>query len=172
MSPRAAREPDAGRPDLAGLRAGLPDALGGAVAGFEQHLRLERNRSAHTVRAYVGDVVGYLDHLARLGGRSPADMTLASLRGWLALMRDRSASRATLARRSAALRSFSAWAHRSGLTADDPGRPVAPAGPATSAACGELVAGSGVALRWPDGALTPGVGSHVTGLGPADGERS
>lgn len=58
------------------------------------------------------------------------------------------------------------------LTADDPGRPVAPAGPATSAACGELVAGSGVALRWPDGALTPGVGSHVTGLGPADGERS
>ena len=125
MSPRAAREPDAGRPDLAGLRAGLPDALGGAVAGFEQHLRLERNRSAHTVRAYVGDVVGYLDHLARLGGRSPADVTLASLRGWLALLRDRSASRATLARRSAALRSFSAWAHRSGLTADDPGQLLA-----------------------------------------------
>lgn len=52
------------------------------------------------------------------------------------------------------------------LTADVPGRPVAPAGPATSAACGELVPGAGVRLRWPDGSLTPALPGAVTGLGP------
>ncbi|MFC4000069.1 MSMEG_0567/sll0787 family protein [Prauserella oleivorans] len=39
------------------------------------------------------------------------------------------------------------------------------AGPATSAACGELVEGSGVRLRWPDGELTTVIESGVTGLG-------
>lgn len=117
--------PGDSRPDLAELRAGLPAALASAVTEFEQHLHLERNRSPHTVRAYVGDVVGYLDHLARLGGRAPRDMDLASLRGWLAVLRSRGASRATLARRSAALRTFSAWARRGGLVADDPGQLLA-----------------------------------------------
>ncbi|WP_375480745.1 MSMEG_0567/sll0787 family protein [uncultured Jatrophihabitans sp.] len=54
------------------------------------------------------------------------------------------------------------------LTCDEPGRGVPPAGPATSAVCGELVTGraaGGVALRWPDGELTDGVPGPVTGLG-------
>ena len=72
------------------------------------------------MRAYLGDVTGYLDHLARLGGRHVGDMDLASLRGWLAVLRRQGAARATLARRAAALRSFSAWAHRSGRCAADP----------------------------------------------------
>ncbi len=53
------------------------------------------------------------------------------------------------------------------LTADAPDRPVPPAGPAAVADCGELVAGSGVALRWPDGTLTEAVPGPVTGLGAA-----
>jgi selenophosphate synthetase-related protein len=53
------------------------------------------------------------------------------------------------------------------LTTDVPGRPVAPAGPATSAVCGELVPGAGVQLRWPDGSLTPALAGPVTGLGNA-----
>lgn len=36
-----------------------------------------------------------------------------------------------------------------------------------TAPCGELVAGSGVSLRWPDGELTPAVAGGVTGLGRA-----
>jgi integrase/recombinase XerC len=114
-----------GRADLAALRAGLPAAMARAVDEFERHLALERNRSPHTVRGYVGDVVGMLDHLARLGGRSVADLDLRTLRGWLALQRQRGAARTTLARRSAALRTFSAWAHRAGLTAEDPGQLLA-----------------------------------------------
>lgn len=37
----------------------------------------------------------------------------------------------------------------------------------TTASCGELVPGSGVALRWPDGRITEAVGGRVTGLGAA-----
>ncbi|MDT7801360.1 MAG: hypothetical protein QOI78_4793 [Actinomycetota bacterium] len=41
----------------------------------------------------------------------------------------------------------------------------APAGPAVTADCGELVAGTGVTLRWPDGESTPAIDGGVTGLG-------
>ena len=47
-----------------------------------------------------------------------------------------------------------------------PGGPAALPGFLTSAVCGELVPGEGVALRWPDGAITEAVGT-VTGLGSA-----
>ncbi|NBH11430.1 MSMEG_0567/sll0787 family protein, partial [Amycolatopsis sp. SID8362] len=47
------------------------------------------------------------------------------------------------------------------LTAGAP----APAGPAVTAACGELVAGTRVTLRWPDGELTTAIDGGVTGLG-------
>ena len=110
---------------VADLRAALPTGLSSAMADFERHLRLERNRSEHTVRAYLGDLVGFLDHLARLGGRAPKDIDLATLRSWLALQRSRGAARSTMARRSSALRTFTAWAQRSGLAPDDPGQLLA-----------------------------------------------
>jgi integrase/recombinase XerC len=116
---------DAPRTDLIAIRAALPPAMAESVDAFERHLRLERNRSAHTVRAYVGDVVGLLDHVAKLGGRTVGDLQLSQLRGWLAIQRSNGAARTTLARRAAALRTFSAWAHRAGLIADDPGQLLA-----------------------------------------------
>ncbi|MFN2518490.1 MAG: tyrosine recombinase XerC [Jatrophihabitantaceae bacterium] len=92
---------------------------------YERYLRLEVNRSPHTVRAYLGDVVGFLNHLARLGGHSIGDAELATLRGWLAIQRDAQVARTTLARRAAALRTFTAWAHRTGRIATDPGQLLA-----------------------------------------------
>jgi integrase/recombinase XerC len=109
------------RVDIGALRAGLPPSLAEAVDAFERHLRLEANRSPHTVRAYLGDVVGLLDHLARLGGSSLADLDLAQLRSWLAILRRRGAARTTLARRAAALRTFTAWANQTGRTDTDAG---------------------------------------------------
>ncbi|MEV7086230.1 MSMEG_0567/sll0787 family protein [Streptomyces sp. NPDC093085] len=53
------------------------------------------------------------------------------------------------------------------LTADEPGAPPLSAGPATGAVCGELRAGEGVGLRWPDGEITEAVTGSVTGLGTA-----
>ena len=53
------------------------------------------------------------------------------------------------------------------LTADEPGAPGLPAGPAVTAECGRLVPGHGVSLRWPDGETTVAVTGGVTGLGAA-----
>jgi putative N-acetyltransferase (TIGR04045 family) len=53
------------------------------------------------------------------------------------------------------------------LTTDPPGRAGPPAGPAVTAECGELVAGQGVWLSWPDGERTEAIPGAVTGLGRA-----
>ncbi len=55
------------RVDLVRLRADLPGALGAVVGDFERHLASERGLSPNTVRAYVGDVVSLLGHLAHKG---------------------------------------------------------------------------------------------------------
>jgi integrase/recombinase XerC len=120
----AATDPTA-RPSTSRLRDALPDDLASAVSGFERHLSLERSRSAHTVRAYVGDVVGFLDHLAKLGGTGVADIDLRVLRGWLAIQRTRGLSRTSMARHAASLRTFSSWANRAGLLDTDPGQLLA-----------------------------------------------
>ena len=103
------------------LRAALPAALADSLDGWEEHLRLQRDLSVHTVRGYVGDVVSLLDHLVRRSGSTPADLDLAVLRSWLAQGRTRGDSRATTARRAASARSFTAHLKRTGQLAEDVG---------------------------------------------------
>lgn len=50
--------------ELIRLRRRLPADVEAVLADYERHLRLERNLSEHTVRAYLGDVVSLLGHLA------------------------------------------------------------------------------------------------------------
>lgn len=116
------------------MRAALPPPSGDVVDAYERHLRSERGLSPHTVRAYVGDAVsllGYVHGLDVLGTGAAAqthhELDLAGLRAWLAGQRSVGTGRTTLARRSAAARTFTAWAHRRGHIASDPGaRLVAP----------------------------------------------
>ncbi|WFF09974.1 tyrosine recombinase XerC [Micromonospora sp. WMMD1076] len=96
-----------------------------AVDDFADHLSRVRNRSAHTVRAYVTDLVSLLDHAVRMGCAELAELDLAVVRSWLAKQRTMGAARTTMARRAAAARTFSAWAHRTGLLADDVAAPLA-----------------------------------------------
>jgi integrase/recombinase XerC len=103
------------------VRAELPPALVEALAGYEDHLRSQRDLSAHTVRGYVTDVVSLLDHLARRGGAQVDQLDLATLRSWLAQGRTRGHSRATTARHAAAARSFTAYLRRAGLLPEDAG---------------------------------------------------
>src|SRR4051812_10249091 len=103
------------------LRAALPPALAESLDGWEEHLRLHRDLSEHTVRAYVGDVVSLLDHLVRRSGTTVAGLDLATLRSWLAQGRTRGDSRSTTARRAASARSFTAHLRRTGQVAEDVG---------------------------------------------------
>ena len=105
----------------ADARAALPPALAEVLAGYEAHLRSQRDLSPHTVRGYVTDAVWLLDHLARRGGEQPHDLDLATLRGWLAQGRAKGHSRATTARHAAAARSLTGWLKREGVTPDDVG---------------------------------------------------
>jgi integrase/recombinase XerC len=110
---------DAG--DLAEPPGPLPPAMAAALAAFERYLRSERSRSPHTVRAYAGDVSSMLEHASRQGVVAPEGLGLTELRGWLAIQHESGAARATLARRGAAARSFTAFAYRRGWLATDPG---------------------------------------------------
>ena len=94
---------------------------------FAEHLTVQRGLSPHTVRAYIGD----LEHLfafAAAAGRVTLDQVdLPVLRSWLASMAAAPLSRATLARRGAAVRTFFAWAQRTGRIDTDPAMRLASA---------------------------------------------
>ncbi len=99
----------------------LAEPLGRALDSFQRHLAAERNTSPHTVRAYLGDVRALLEHATRAGVTSPDGLSIAVLRGWLAGQHRAGLARSTLARRAAAARTFTAFAHSRGLLAADPG---------------------------------------------------
>jgi integrase/recombinase XerC len=99
----------------------LPGAMSSALDGFQRHLAAERGLSRHTVRAYLGDVTSLLEHAAEAGVTSPAGLDIGVVRRWLASLHGRGQARATLARRAAAARAFTAWAFARGLLSPDPG---------------------------------------------------
>lgn len=99
----------------------------GVLADFEQHLLVEKGRSANTARAYLGDLRSLLEHLDRQGVGGLAQVRLADLRSWLAAQGDAGVTRATVSRRAAAARTFFRWAVRTGRLPQDPSlRLVAP----------------------------------------------
>jgi integrase/recombinase XerC len=83
---------------------------------FDEYLALQRGRSAHTRRAYRGD----LRSLFEFTGGGPSALTLARLRSWLAAQAGAGAARTTLARRTSAIKTFTAWALHRGLLSTDP----------------------------------------------------
>ncbi len=99
----------------------LPEAMARTLGAYERHLVSERDLSEHTVRAYVGDVAGLLEHVTRLGVTDVAELDLRSLRSWLAKQQTLGLSRSTLARRATAARVFTAWLHKVGLVPRDAG---------------------------------------------------
>ncbi|MEU8363005.1 tyrosine recombinase XerC [Nonomuraea sp. NPDC048882] len=87
------------------------------VTEFGRYLRLERDLSPHTVRAYLTDVNSLLDHMhGVLEG-----LDIGALREWLAGQHAAGKARATLARKTACARTFTAYCHRRGWLSTDPG---------------------------------------------------
>ncbi len=100
----------------------LPEDLVALLEEYGRHLRLGRNRSAHTVRAYVGDARSLLGHLcSRAADSGVGEIDLPLLRSWLAEQSGGGAARTTMARRASSARTFTAWLTRTGRLAVDPG---------------------------------------------------
>lgn len=99
----------------------LPEAMARVLGEYERHLAAERDLTTHTVRAYVADVGGLLDHAARLGHTEAGSLDLRTLRSWLAKQQTLGKSRTTVARRATAARVFTAWLARTGRAPQDAG---------------------------------------------------
>lgn len=88
-------------------------------------LELNRNVSAHTLRAYRTDLDLWLTWLAENRGVRPSQLDLAAfdsdgVRGFLGALHDRGNSRASTARRLAALRGFARYLLREEMIEGDP----------------------------------------------------
>jgi integrase/recombinase XerC len=95
------------------------------LSEFLEHLLLNENASAHTVRAYESDLSQFVSFVARTAGRkrvdlTPEDFTYTNIRAFLGDLQKRGISRASAARKLAAIRTFSRYLRREGVLDDDP----------------------------------------------------
>lgn len=91
------------------------------VDDYLGHVRTERGYSEHTVAAYRADLVELVDFAEGRHIDGVAGLDLALLRDWLWAATERGLARASIARRAASARGWTAWLHRRGLIAADPG---------------------------------------------------
>jgi integrase/recombinase XerC len=94
---------------------------------FLTHLRLVRNYSPQTVRAYASDCSQLLEFLAA-GRPGPVDLRRVdplTIRAFLARLHEKQEKRSTMARKVSALRTFFGWLHREKLLPGNPAKDVA-----------------------------------------------
>jgi integrase/recombinase XerC len=91
-----------------------------AAERFVEHLQTQRRSSAHTVRAYAGDVLAFAAFVRELRGRAPvpADLDVRTVRTWLAAIHGKVGA-ASIARKLSALRSFGEFLRRTGVLAEN-----------------------------------------------------
>ena len=95
--------------------------VGKAVADFLRHLR-ERNVSAHTIKAYSGDLAMFS---AYAGSRGWKQIDHIAVRGFLSLLYEKGLSKPSVARALAAVRSMYRWLAREGVVEQNPAKLVA-----------------------------------------------
>jgi integrase/recombinase XerC len=92
---------------------------------YSRYLTDEKALSSHTVRAYLGDIDSFIEHLGRNGVGEFDQATLAHIRSWLATQQVRGGARTTLSRRAVAIRLFTKWAAKKGYIPADIGATLA-----------------------------------------------
>jgi integrase/recombinase XerC len=95
------------------------------IQAFLEHLRLNDNASAHTVRAYESDLSQLLQYLSETTERkraevTPADFDHVRIRAFLGELNRRGNSRASAARKLAAIRAFGRYLRQEGIMEGDP----------------------------------------------------
>ncbi len=89
---------------------------------FAETLVAGRGYSKNTVKAYLTDVLDLADYLESQEVTQVTDINLELLREWLWAVSQRDSAKSTLARKSAAIRSFTAWLAAEKLVNGDPGQ--------------------------------------------------
>ena len=95
------------------------------LAEFLDHLRLNENASAHTVRAYDSDLSQFITFVAAHLGRRRSDLLATDfnqghIRAFLGDLHKRGNSRSSAARKLAAIRTFGRYLRREGSIEGDP----------------------------------------------------
>ena len=95
------------------------------VEAFLEHLALNENASDHTVRAYESDLTQFLAFLAqelncRRAEVAPRELDRVQVRAFLGDLHKRGNSRASAARKLAAIRAFGRFLRREGIVQGDP----------------------------------------------------
>ncbi|HUM04134.1 MAG TPA: tyrosine recombinase [Terriglobales bacterium] len=91
-----------------------------ATDSFLRHLR-ERNASAHTVKAYAGDLDAFAAHT---GSRDLTRIDHIAIRGFLSHLYDKGLSKTSVARALAAVRSLYRWLAQEGQVEQNPAKLV------------------------------------------------
>ena len=91
-----------------------------ATDGFLRHLR-GRNASAHTIKAYAGDLDSFS---AYLGERDWKTIDHLAIRGFLSHLYDKGLSKTSVARALAAVRSLYRWLAQEGVVEQNPAKLV------------------------------------------------
>lgn len=89
---------------------------------FADNLSAARGYSANTVKSYLSDVLDLAVYLDGKGVTTVGEINLEILRDWLWEVSQRNSAKSTLARKSAAIRSFTAWLAAENLVVADPGQ--------------------------------------------------
>jgi integrase/recombinase XerC len=95
------------------------------IGEYSHHLEKERNLSAHTIRAYLGDLESFLENLQVQKIDDIAVITIAHIRSWLATQQVKGGARTTLSRRAVSIRLFTKWASKKGYLSKDVGATLA-----------------------------------------------
>ena len=92
-----------------------------ALDRYRTQLEAGRGYSKHTIKGYLTDLADLLDFLEVEGVKSVSEIDLELLRAWLFTLSQRELAKSSMARKSAATRSFTAWLFEQGELASDPG---------------------------------------------------
>src|ERR1044072_9085319 len=100
------------------------------IEQFLEHLRYERNVSAHTLRNYASDLEQFLDFLDPSGARQRnlpdvTEIDHLTIREWLGQLHGAQKKKASIARKLAALRTFFQFLVREGVVELNPAKLVA-----------------------------------------------
>ncbi len=102
------------------------------IEQFVEHLRYERNVSAHTLRNYASDLEQFMDHLGPADPETRKrklpevkDIDHLTIREWLAELHTAQKKKSSIARKLAALRTFFQFLVREGLLEGNPAKLVA-----------------------------------------------